>query len=86
MMEVLGAQYVELQPFNLAAIFAESSAWSPLVFILSPGSDPLSDLLKFADASRTRVESVSLGQGQGPVALDWIQKVTPPHPVTLRCL
>ena len=75
-MEVLGAQYVEPQPFNLGAIFAESSASSPLVFILSPGSDPLSDLLKFADSSNTRVESVSLGQGQGPVALDWIRKGT----------
>jgi len=80
-MEVLGAQYVEPQPFNLGAIFAESSASSPLVFILSPGSDPLSDLLKFADSSNTRVESVSLGQGQGPVALDWIRKGDPnPNP------
>lgn len=63
-MDVVGAKYVEPQPFNLSLIFQESTNASPLVFILSPGSDPLSDLLKFAEDRGNRVESVSLGQGQ----------------------
>jgi len=73
-MDVVGAKYVEPQPFNLSLIFQESTNASPLVFILSPGSDPLSDLLKFAEDRGKRVESVSLGQGQGPVAQNWINK------------
>ena len=62
------------QPFHLPTIFSESTCASPLVFILSPGSDPLSDLLLFAENSAQRVESVSLGQGQGPIAQNWINK------------
>jgi hypothetical protein len=31
-------------------------------------------LLKFADDRGVRVETVSLGQGQGPVAQQWIHK------------
>ncbi|KAK3235324.1 hypothetical protein CYMTET_54467 [Cymbomonas tetramitiformis] len=65
---VLGERFVEPQPFNLPRIYLESTCASPLIFVLSPGSDPLSDLLRFADDRRQRVESVSLGQGQGPVA------------------
>ena len=44
------------------------------MFILSPGSDPLADLLEFADDLGSRVESVSLGQVQGPIAQNWINK------------
>ena len=33
------------------------------------GTDPMAGLLKFAEGLNRRVESVSLGQGQGPVAL-----------------
>lgn len=36
--------------------------------MLSPGSDPMAALLKFAEEKGVRVESVSLGQGQAPVA------------------
>jgi dynein heavy chain len=37
-----------------------------LVFILSPGSDPISEFLLFTQQGYSRkVESISLGQGQG---------------------
>ncbi len=32
------------------------------------GSDPMSGLLKYADSAHITVESISLGQGQGPKA------------------
>ena len=38
------------------------------MFILSPGSDPSSLLVRFAEKEGARLESLSLGQGQGPVA------------------
>lgn len=40
----------------------------PIVFVLSPGTDPMADLLAFAEDKRKQVEAVSLGQGQGPIA------------------
>jgi hypothetical protein len=45
----LGPRYVEPQPFRLDTVFADSSASVPLIFVLSFGSDPMTDLLRFAD-------------------------------------
>lgn len=37
--ENLGQRFIEPPPFDLAACFKESSASTPLVFVLSPGTD-----------------------------------------------
>ncbi|KAG2427037.1 hypothetical protein HYH02_014682 [Chlamydomonas schloesseri] len=64
----MGSHYVEPQDFKLGSIFLDSTASMPIVFVLSPGSDPMADLLAFAEEKRKQVEAVSLGQGQGPIA------------------
>ena len=66
--ERLGEKFVKPPPFDLKDCYEDSSSSIPLIFILSPGSDPMTTVLKFADSLRKRVNSVSLGQGQGPVA------------------
>ena len=51
---------------------------SPLVFVLSTGSDPMGAFQRFA-ADRDyldRVHAISLGQGQGPVAERLIDTAT----------
>lgn len=68
------SRFVEPQPFVLAPSFADSSSSTPLIFVLSPGSDPMAALLKFAEEKGMRVESVSLGQGQAPVAQKLIEE------------
>ena len=79
----MGQRYVDPLPFDLGACFADSSAGTPLVFVLSAGSDPMANLLKFAESKKrkvegkersTRVEAVSLGQGQGPFAMRCIEE------------
>lgn len=64
----MGRQFVEPPAFDLSACLADSTATSPLIFVLSPGSDPMSALLAQAEAQRAAVETISLGQGQGPKA------------------
>lgn len=64
----LGQQYIEPPPFDLEGTYKDSSNTSPLVFILSPGVDPMLSLLKFAEGKGRKVDSISLGQGQGPLA------------------
>jgi dynein heavy chain len=66
----IGEKYIIVPSFNLMDAYKDSTACTPLIFIISPGSDPMMDLLKFADQMRMgkKLDKVSLGQGQGPKA------------------
>eukprot|EP00743_Colponemidia_sp_Colp-15_P007299 GILK01007882.1.p1 GENE.GILK01007882.1~~GILK01007882.1.p1 ORF type:complete len:1232 (+),score=259.13 GILK01007882.1:87-3698(+) len=70
----LGEPFVEPPPFNLAESVQDSSAVTPLIFILSAGADPFSELTKFADEKRMlkKLSVISLGQGQGVLAAKMI--------------
>jgi dynein heavy chain len=66
----LGQRFIEPQTTNLSMVYPDSSATTPLVFVLSPGTDPAADLYRFADEMKfsKKMASISLGQGQGPRA------------------
>ncbi len=71
----LGQKFIEPPPFDLAKSYADSNCTIPLVFILSPGADPMSALLKFAQDKGfdgNRFNAISLGQGQGEIAARYI--------------
>jgi dynein heavy chain len=70
----IGDRFIEPPPLNLAQCFADSTVSQPLIFVLSPGSDPMTSLLKFASDQGVEIESVSLGQGQGPIAAKAMRK------------
>ncbi|KAI4456222.1 dynein axonemal heavy chain 7-related [Holotrichia oblita] len=75
--EEMGQAYLEPPPFNLEESYNDSYNCSPLVFILSPGSDPMAGLIRFASDKgihKTSLLTISLGQGQGPIAASMIDK------------
>ena len=67
-MSAMGQRYVEPPPFDLEACFADSTCTTPLIFVLSPGSDPMAALMKFAENLKINFSAISLGQGPGPKA------------------
>lgn len=61
--EQLGKQFMEPPKFDLPNIFKDSTSITPLIFVLSPGVDPMNALTKFAEQKKKHFEPVSLGQG-----------------------
>ncbi|XP_044053526.1 dynein axonemal heavy chain 10 isoform X1 [Siniperca chuatsi] len=73
----MGEKYVQPPVISFDAIYEQSTPSSPIVFILSPGSDPGSDLMKLAERSGfggNKFKFLAMGQGQEKVALQLLER------------
>jgi len=70
----MGERFIIAPTFDLGKCYKDSTIMTPLIFVLSPGSDPVADFLKFAEESGMgkRIDSISLGQGQGKKAYNLV--------------
>ncbi|XP_069727356.1 dynein axonemal heavy chain 10 [Phaenicophaeus curvirostris] len=74
----MSEKYVQPPVISFEAIFEQSSPYLPVVFILSPGSDPVSDLMKLAERTGfggDRLKFLAMGQGQEKIALQMLENV-----------
>lgn len=65
--DIMGERYITPPVINFDEIYEQTATNTPVVFILSPGSDPTSDLMKLArrfDVADECFKYISLGQGQ----------------------
>jgi dynein heavy chain len=74
--EFLGNQFIQPPPFDLRACYNDSTPITPLIFVLSSGSDPNKELDILADEMNMsqRLKRIALGQGQGKKASALIEK------------
>jgi len=72
--DMMGSKFVEPPAFELRSCWEDSKAWTPLIFILSAGSDPMTSLSKFSEQHHIQLTSLSLGQGQGALAEKLIRR------------
>ncbi|XP_073507678.1 dynein axonemal heavy chain 3-like [Phyllobates terribilis] len=75
--EKMGPAYVDPPTFDLQRSYMDSTSSIPLIFVLSSGADPLELLIKFAEEQEMggmNLQTISLGQGQGPIARKMIKK------------
>ncbi|KAF7265371.1 hypothetical protein GWI33_021219 [Rhynchophorus ferrugineus] len=73
--EIMGEEYIMPPVVSMDNIFEQCSPTTPVVFILSPGSDPTAELMKLADRSGFgggKFRYLSLGQGQETSALQML--------------
>lgn len=74
----MGNYFVEAQTVTMDVVQADTDLRTPLIFILSTGADPTSQLLKFADSKGygDKLFPISLGQGQEVKANKLIESAT----------
>jgi len=71
----LGRFFLEPPPLELSVAYQDSDPATPLIYVLASGSDPMADITKLAEGMDmlSKINPISLGQGQGPKAIAGIK-------------
>lgn len=75
--EILGEEYITPPAINFDEIYIKTTNKTPVIFILSSGSDPTADLMQLAErigVGGTKCKYISLGQGQETAAFNLLDE------------
>ena len=72
--ETLGKRYTDSRPLDVRALTEEADKFTPMIFLLSTGSDPTGAITELARKKKKQVRSISMGQGQEPAARKLVQQ------------
>lgn len=67
-------RFIESPAFSVAGAYDDSIPKTPLIFILSPGANPIQFLKNYAREKNVKLNTISLGQGQEKHAKNLITK------------
>jgi len=60
----LGPQYCDPVTDTIEEVYQDSTSVTPMIYLLSPGSDPTDDIISFSRKKKTTIQVVSMGEGQ----------------------
>lgn len=63
MRETLGSLFVSNEAAHLSEVYKDSDHLTPIIFVLSEGSDPLQNIQDFANLNHKKLLAIALGQG-----------------------
>ena len=72
--DFLGKEYIEFPSVQMDQISAEAGNKSPIIFLLSPGSDPTPLVEEAAKRAKKELNTVSMGQGREEFAENFINQ------------
>ena len=61
----MGEKFIQPPAFNMRSSFNDSTCQTPIIFILSPGADPMTELKNLAETPGVKKTYVALSLGQG---------------------
>ena len=69
----MGKFYTNPQPPEMNELYNNSTNKAPIIMVISPGADPMSEIQKFSNFKKIAVDSLSLGKGQDKKATEQIR-------------
>lgn len=69
----MGQYYIIPPSFDMMEIVQDSINNTPIIIVLSPGADPMVDIMDVQKKLKQQMKALSLGRGQGQAAIDAIK-------------
>jgi len=70
----MGQYYIIPPSFDMQEIVSDSINNTPIIIVLSPGADPMVDIMEVKTKMKQEMNALSLGRGQGGIAIEAIKQ------------